>query len=160
MAAYAELTVCEASLYKAALDNDVARATALLAIPGVRPDGYRHARVRATLTLPSLSVCRLSPPPPERTAMMRKRVQIARLAGFPTRGQRLSPDASRALALLTGRPVSVPLSFTNFVRRFQEIVFSVLVTLIAPTARFATTLDCVMRAKTWFLGLALPIGAT
>ena len=62
LAAYAELTVCEASLYEAALDNDVARATALLAIPGVRPDGYRHARVRATLSLSSLSVCRLSPP--------------------------------------------------------------------------------------------------
>eukprot|EP01046_Picozoa_sp_COSAG06_P004516 COSAG06_NODE_189_length_20763_cov_8.677376_9_plen_88_part_00 len=41
----------EASLYEAALDNDVARATALLAIPGVRPDGYRHARVRATQSL-------------------------------------------------------------------------------------------------------------
>jgi hypothetical protein len=49
----------EASLYAAAIDNDVARATALLAIPGVRPDGYRHARVRATLSLPS--VCLLSP---------------------------------------------------------------------------------------------------
>ena len=47
----------EASLYEAAIDNDVARATALLAIPGVRPDGYRHARVRARLCLCRLSVC-------------------------------------------------------------------------------------------------------
>lgn len=38
----------EMELYQAALQNNVARATALLADPAVRPDGYRHARVRGS----------------------------------------------------------------------------------------------------------------
>ena len=48
----------EADLYQAAVDNDAARAAAILAIPGVRHDGYRHARVRTTLfTHPPPATC-------------------------------------------------------------------------------------------------------
>ena len=41
----------EAALYDAALDGDVARVSEMLAMPGVRPDRFRHVRVRTVRRL-------------------------------------------------------------------------------------------------------------
>ena len=43
---WGEYSEDELGLYYAALVGDAARVTAILATPGVRPEGFRHARVR------------------------------------------------------------------------------------------------------------------